>query len=114
MTVKDKLVEKFGTVGMVLYFVLGIFLAFFPCLCLQFLGAAWWVIALVFAGIMLFGVVGTIALYVVWVITFPVMLNGPMDAYAILYFVAFAIFALTQGLFDLINIIMAIIGVFRK
>lgn len=41
MTVKDKLVEKFGTVGMVLYFVLGIFIAFslaFACSFSELLG----------------------------------------------------------------------------
>jgi hypothetical protein len=106
MTLKDKLTDKLGVFGFILYLLLGFINLIVPCIMLKY---AWWIKILVFVVIIAFQLLGSIVLYGAWVLSFINVLSLPVGFLSITYYVCFGIFVLTQFIPDMIQLIGSII-----
>ena len=84
MTFKEKLLDRLGSVGMILYVVLNILKLTLP---LVMIGASFW-LNLLFISIMYFFPPSAI---VFWIWSLVAALQGPQDTVAIIYYIVFAI-----------------------
>lgn len=98
---RDKLIQSFGGVGFGLWLILGFCLSYMPLWFLPIHGLALFAIIAV---IMFIPIVGDIVNFILWVVSFPVVLKGPQDWLAIAYYIVFAV----NMLFNVIPIMLNI------
>ena len=98
---RDKLIQSFGGAGFVLWLILGFFLSYMPLWFLPIHGLALFAIIAV---IMFIPIVGDVVNFILWVVSFPVVLKGPQDWLAIAYYIVFAVNMLFNVIPIMINI----------
>lgn len=90
---KEKLEGILGGFGAILWYFLSIVYSFAPLFILHF---PWWLDGIIIFIILFVPFVGEIVRIVLYIWAFIVVLNGPMDVVAIVFFVVFAIYALAE------------------
>lgn len=98
---RDKLIQSFGGVGFGLWLILGFCLSYMP---LWFIPIHGLLLLAIIAVIMFVPIVGGIANFILWVVSFPVVLNGPQDELAIAYYIVFSIYIIFNVIPILLNI----------
>lgn len=86
---KEKLTDALGSVGIVLFYIISVLIV---CAPLGFLDFPFWLDVLIIIGFQLLPGIGSIAELVLWVWSFFIVIKGPIDVLAILYFVAMGIY----------------------
>lgn len=99
--IKEMLVGKLGIVGIVIYYLLAFALIFTP---LAFIGADSFWIYLIFSVLLLISGINIIANFVLWVWSFVVVIEQPIDGGAVFYFIILAIYVLLGLLPTIIQI----------
>lgn len=90
---KSKLSEKLGVVGYWLAFLIGIVYVIAPTVILDFPFWLTFVCILIVQTVPFIGALLNAGLYI-W--AFTVCLSGPQDIFAVIFYVCFALFALTE------------------
>lgn len=80
--------HSFGGIGFVLWLLLGFCLSYMPLWFLPVHGIAR---LAVIAVIMFVPIVGDVLDFILWIVSFPIVLNGPQGGFAIAYYIIFAI-----------------------
>lgn len=93
--------------GYVLYLILGFCMAFMPIWFLPIHGI--WMIAAV-AVILFVPFAGGILNFALWIISFPAVLGGTQDVFAIAYYVVFAVYII----FNIIPLVLSLISSISK
>lgn len=111
--IKEFMVGTLGTLGIVLYYLLGIALWILSLMPIYFLDLPFWgyFILIMIATI---PSVGDLLLLVLWCITFPTILEEPFSTVVCLYYIGLADFVIAYLIPTLISIIGAIITMFRR
>lgn len=103
MKLKEKLVELFGTVGGVLYFVVCALLFVLPVSMISnTFDLPFWVDFLMISALLMFRGLD----YIAWIVGFVCALKGPQDTLAIVFYIAFAIMIALPIVTTLINFIV--------
>ena len=107
---KEALVDTFGVVGFILWFLLGAVLLFLP---LSFLDFPLWVNFVIILVLINTRVLGDMLSIVLWIWSFTEVIAHPIDGWSIFYFVGFVIYLLTSILPTVLGIISNIIESIR-
>ena len=104
---KDELIGWLGVAGVILYYLIGIFLMIVPLVVLDFPLVVNLIILMVFVS---FQFIGGLTNMVLWVWSFIVIISEPIDGWSIFYFVVFAIEVFTTFLPLVANIVSGLIN----
>lgn len=100
---KEKLTTALGAVGLIIYYVVCVFISFAP---LAFLDFPFLIDFIIIAAITTIPFIGSIVNVVIWVWALFVCISGKQDAFSVIYYILFVLNAL--------NVINKIILSFRK
>lgn len=101
LTFREKLFGSLGVFGYVVYYILVVCLTFCPLSALRF---PFWLKLICIAVITLVPFLGAVCEFVLWVWSFCVMINAPLQIFTIFYFIACAIYFFTKPLPFLLNL----------
>lgn len=88
MLLKEKLISALGCFGIVVYYLISLTFSIAPLIILDFP----FIVNLILIGIVMFlPYIGGIANAILWVLALVAAIMGPQDAFAIVYYVMFAI-----------------------
>ena len=90
---KEKLAAKLGVLGYVIFYLIAAFFAYCPLIFLDF---PFIVNAILIGVIMFLPIIGTILNLILWIWSFVVVLSAPIDIFSILYFIAFAVYIISE------------------
>ena len=112
---KDKLLEGLGWFGMAIYFTIYGLTAFAPLL---FLDLPFLVDAVIIGIVMFVPFLQNAVRPTIWICAFVAAVRGPIDVFAIIYFVLAAIYAFAFMLQDLLTVIQTLLAfvfaIFKK
>lgn len=103
---KEKLTSALGTFGIVLWLVLSFLFICIPVWATNF---SWPIMLLIFAVLFFTDVIGSLLTVVVYIYSTFVILSGPMDWFAIVFFVDLALYLI----FSFFPAVANIIGTYR-
>jgi len=106
--IKDSLVGTLGVIGYILWIIIGALTMFTP---LAFLDIPFWISLLIIIAIIYLPFIGGITNFIIWVLSFVVVVSGPIDSFSIAYFIIFAIYCLTAIIPTAISIIGSIVSI---
>ena len=86
---KNFLRSSMGVVGIIIWYMITIILTFMP---LTIVHWNFIVEALIIAAVLFIPFIGSIVQFAVWAITLPMVVTGPFDIVAIVYYVALAVY----------------------
>lgn len=89
---KEKLYGAFGLFGYVIFYFIAAFCTFAP---LIFLSFPFWLNLVLVMCVLALPLIGTLVQCVLWILSFPVVLAGKIEMWAIAYFIACALFVFT-------------------
>ncbi len=89
---KEKLVSALGGFGLVVWYLITSIVTFASLLVLDF---PFIVVLIMIAVVLLHPFVGDIVQFILWVWSFVIALNEPIDVFMVIYFIAAAIYVLT-------------------
>ena len=102
---KDALLSGLGWVGMVIYWAIGSVIAFAPLFFLDFPFLA----DIVIIGVVMFmPILQNIVRPVIWISALIAAIQGPIDVFAIIYFIFFAFYAFAGLVQDVLTVCMSI------
>ena len=104
---KDFLLGTLGVVGYIIWFILSAVLLYAP---LMFLDFSFWIDVIIICAISCLPIAGSITEFVIWVLSFVVVVSEPIDGWSIFYFIAFAFYCFTVLLPTALNIVVNIIA----
>ena len=102
-SLKDKLIVGLGVVGYILWLLANLILGVLP---LSFLDFPLWVNILVIFALYSTELIGGLIEHIIWIWSFIVVVQSPINGWSIFYFVSFAIYCYLFILPSIINIVM--------
>lgn len=109
--IKEMLVGKLGIVGIVIYYLFAFALIFTP---LAFIGANSFWVYLIFSALLLISGINIIANFVLWVWSFVVVIEQPIDGGTVFYFIILAIYVLLGLLPTIIQLVANLIALINS